>query len=162
VESLGCSRATRWRGTRSSFIRVAIPAAGARIILAVTIDAAGHRRDVRYFRHDFHLFHRAMTHFAGHFGFEMRTVIPVNPARHHVDANPGNWLIRFRKLREFLDGRFILGDRRMAGHAFARGGKRHAVAGLRIDVALLAFQPEGQMFFVTVRNGLRGRLGLCR
>ena len=144
------------------FICVAILAAGACIVFAVTIDAARHRRDVRNFCHDFHLRHLAVTHFAGHLRFEMRSMIPIHPARHHIDANPGNGLIRFRKLRELLNGGFVFGNRHMAGHAFAGSGESHAVAGFRIDVALLTFQPECQVLLVTVGNGLHGRIRLRR
>jgi hypothetical protein len=71
---------------------------GAHIILAVTINAASHRRTIGYFGYDIHLCYLAVAHFAGHSGIEMGPMIPVNPTWQNVDASPWNRCGRLRKL----------------------------------------------------------------
>ena len=144
-----------------SLVGMAKPAARAGIILAMAVNATGHGRDIRYPCHDLHLVNLAVTHLAAHLGFQMRTMIPINPAGDDIDANPGNGLVRLCKLGELLDSGLLFRDGDMTRHAFCRRRKRHAIARLGIGVALLTFQSEGQVFLVTVRNGLNRWFGFC-
>ena len=141
---------------------VAEPAAGGCIVLAVAIDTAGHGRHIGCLCHDLHLFDSPVACLAGHLGFQMRTMIPVNPTGDDIHANPGNWLIRFCKLAQLLDSRFFFRNCGVTGHALCRRWKCHAVSRFGIGVALLTRQPEGQMLLMTVRNRLDRRFGLFR
>lgn len=131
------------RGVFSLFVCVAKPAARADIFFAMTVNATGHRGNVRYLGHDFHLLHLAVAQFAGHLGLQMRAMVPVNPARDDVHADPGNRFVKFCKLSQFLDGRFLFCNRDVTGHTFCCRRKGHAIPRFGIGMALEALQPEG-------------------
>lgn len=125
-----------------SLVCVTKPAAGAGIVFVMTVNTGSHGRDIDCLRHDLHLIDLAVTLLTGHLGFQMRAMIPVNPAGNNIDTNPGNRLVGLCELCKLSDGGFVLRDRDMTNHAFCRRRKRHAIAGFGIWVALLTLQPE--------------------
>jgi len=88
---------------------------------------------------------------------QVDTVIPRHARKHLINSHPRNGLLRLRKLGELLNRRLVLRDRDVAFHAGACGGKSHKLVWSWIDVALLAFQAEGQVLFVTISDGLHRR-----
>src|ERR1700681_673098 len=86
----------------------------------------------------------------------MSAMGPVYSRNHFVNANPRDRLVGCSVLSDLLYGRFVLADGDVALHAFGGVGKSHQLARLRIGVALLAFQTEGQVLLVTVGDRLLG------
>src|ERR1019366_3765570 len=112
------------------------------IVLLMAREATVHRRHAGSFRHDFHLGHLTVAHFALHAGLHMNAMRPVHTWKDSIDAHPGNGLPRLGESSKLLDGRLVLGNRSMARHASADGRVSHQLAGLRIGVAVLARQPH--------------------
>jgi hypothetical protein len=51
-------------------------------------------------------------------------------------------------------GGLLVSYRGMTAHALARGRERHQIARIRVRMAELALQTQGQMGFVTIGDGL--------
>ena len=147
-EGLVCSR------SRLLPASMAVLATCACVVLAVAIDAPSHCRDVGGRSQNIHLADFSMARFALHAYFQMRTMIPEDPTRNNVDANPRDGLFGLRESSESLNRWFFLADRPVTFHAAIRCGKHHAVAGFRVRMALLTFHIERQMQFVAERNRL--------
>ena len=54
-------------------------------------------------------------------------------------------------------GGLVVSYRGMTAHALARGRERHQIARIRVRMAELALQTQGQMVFVTIGDGLHWR-----
>jgi len=124
------------------------------VIHFVAAQTAIHGYDAGNFGHSCHFADLAMAGLALYPGFNMRTVGPRNAGKNGVNADPRNRLFGFRVFRKFLDGWSILGDGYVALHAFVGVREGHQFSRFRIAVAILAFQTEGEMLLVTVRNRL--------
>ena len=125
-----------------------------RIVGLVAGDAIGHGSDRGGFGHGTELSNIAVAHAALHSGLEMRAMAPVHARSELVDADPGNRLARFGEFGERLNGGLIFSYIDMALHAFGGGGEGHHIAGIGVDVAILAFESQGQMSLVAIRQGL--------
>jgi len=114
-------------------------------------DAARHRRHARGLRHGVELGNITMAHHALHTGLQMFAVRPGNSGSDLIHAYPGYRLGRF--------GRF--GERHTRGvvahNARCTGWKRHLSTRIRIGVALLASQAEGDVSLVAVGDRLLRR-----
>jgi len=75
-----------------------------------------------------------------------------------VNPHPGNCLFRFRELGELLYRWTIFRNGRVARHALGGRRERHVFPRIRIRVAVLTFQSQGQMSLVAVQDGLRRAL----
>ena len=120
------------------------------------MQAAVHRCDAGDLRHCIELSNLAMTTLTFHPGCQMLAVAPGYAGQNCIHTDPGDRLVRFGEFRQFQNGRLFLCDRGVARHACARRWKGHhpPLAGIR--VAHLALEPQRQMRFVAVWNGLHG------
>ena len=135
-------------------------APGRAVALAVTIDASSHGGNIRCPHHNIHFSQRAMTGIAFNIRFEVRPVAPKNPIRHRINTHPRDVLLGLGKFRQLVNRRSVLGHRPVAGHALARGRKRHLFAGVAIHMTLLALEPKREVLFMAEGDGLRRRSDL--
>ena len=98
-------------------------ARGFRVIYLVAIQASVHGSDAGHFGHRGHFRHFAMARFTLHGGFEMWAMGPLNAGQYGVHANPEDRLLRFRILRQLLNGRLVFRDGDVALHALSVVGK---------------------------------------
>ena len=129
-------------------------ASGFGVIHLVAAQTAIHGCDAGDFGHGCHFADLSVAGLALYARFEMGPMSPGDARKNGVDADPRNGLLGFGVLREFLDGGFVLGDGHMALHTFVDVREGHQFSGLGIDVAIFAFETEGEMLFVAIRNGL--------
>ena len=108
----------------------------------------GHRRDLR------HISVARLTFYASR---KMSAMGPRYSGDHFVNAHPGNLLVRCGVLRDLLYGGLVLRNGDVALHTFGSLGKSHELAGLGIGVTLLAFQTEGKVLLMAIRNTLLRR-----
>jgi len=134
---------------------VAVLATRASVPFAVALDASGHGGDVGSCGDNFHIADITVAHFAFHTCFQMRAMVPEDPAGNDVDAHPRNTSIALREFRQFLNGWLFLGDGPVALHALARRRQRHAVTGFGIGVTTQTFQVKRHVQLVAKGNGLR-------
>ena len=94
---------------------------------------------------------RSVTGFAGQARLEVDAVAPKDVLGNCVNSHPGNRSPGLGEFREFLDGRFIVGDSGVTRHACVCRGKPHSCARFRIDVAVQAIESDRRMGLVAVR-----------
>jgi hypothetical protein len=106
----------------------------------VATDAATHCSYARVLSRRIDLRNITVTHDALHAPLQMRSVRPRNTRGHLINAYPRNRLVQLGEFGELYDCRAILDHGHVAGHAGARSRESHLIAGIRIGVAVLAFQ----------------------
>jgi len=119
-----------------------------RIVRLMATDAARHRRNAGGLRHGIELGNVTMAHHALHASLQMLAVRPGNPRSDLIHAHPGNRLRSFGRSGE----RHTRGV--VAHNARRTGWKRHLTARIRIGVALLASQAEGDVSLMAVGDRL--------
>ena len=133
---------------------MAVLATCASVLFEVALDASCHGGDVGGRSENFHFADIAMAQFAFHVCFQMRSMVPEDPAGNDVYAHPRNALIVLREFRQLLNGGLFLGDGPVALHALVRRRQRHAVTGLGIGVTPQTFQVKRHVQLVAKGNGL--------
>jgi len=123
-------------------------AGGTRIVRLMATDAARHRRHAGGLRHGVELGNITMAHHALHTGLQMFAVRPGDSGGDLIDTHPGNRLRSFGRSGE----RHTRGV--VAHHARRTGWKRHLSTRVRIGVALLASQAEGDVSLMAVGDRL--------
>jgi hypothetical protein len=137
------------------FLFVTEFASGIGAPLGMTVDAPFHRSHIGYSRHDIQLCDVSVAGIALQPHSQMRSMTPVDFSRKRVDSDPGNGLAGPGELREILYSGAILRNTDVTSHASGSRRKCHTIARLWIWMAILAFQTQRQMRFVTVRDRLR-------
>lgn len=120
-------------------------------------DAASHRSHGGRLCHGVELAHIAMAHHALHAGLQVFAMRPSDTRRDLINAYPRNELTGLAEFGQLDDGRLILGDVGVAGHAGAGRREGHLISGVGIGVAHLALQFQSKVSLVAVRNGLLRR-----
>ncbi len=154
-ESLGKAGLARRRLVRRP--GMAGDAGGGSVVLLVAADAACHRGDTGGLRHGIELADIAVAHDALHARLEVLAMAPGDAGRDLIDAHPRDGLTGLIVLGKLHDGGFVFGDAGVAGHASARRGEGHQLAGIGICVAHLALELKREVRFVAVGDGLLRR-----
>lgn len=139
---------------------VTATASGVRILLAVTIYAAIHRRDLCC-ADDRHVSDISMTAFACLPSGKVNSMTPVDKPGKRINANPGNRFLAPCEFVEFDDLRAISCDRLVAGHTDVRIRNRHRLPGVGIAVTRGTVQALRGMQLVIEGNRLYGIFTGC-
>lgn len=100
------------------------------------------------------LAHLSMAGLAGCACCRMHPVAEEHVGREAVDANPWDRLLFFGGCSQLLNGRAIGLHRLVAAHAETLCGEAHHFARLRVFVARVALQAQGQVRPVAIGNRL--------
>ena len=103
-------------------------------------DAASHRGDAGGLSHGVELADVAVAHAALHARLEVFAMAPGDASGELVHAYPWDRLAGLIELSKLHDRWLVFGDAGMAGHARARCGEGHQLAGIGVRVAHLALE----------------------
>ena len=127
---------------------------GGSVMCHMAIETYGHRRHAGYLGHHFDFSDLPVAGFTFDSRINVFAVRPVHPGKHRIDPHPRYWLRRFRKRDKLRDRGLPLC---MTDHTVAGRRVGHQFARIRIFVAALTSQAQGQVYLVIVRDRLDGR-----